>query len=87
MKIRLTQDAYISSGEYRLHTEDGKPSIYVLREWYEAAATDEDGNDYLVVWRIDPDDSDACDWDTPAEITQLSTGGNVTRTAKIEGVA
>ena len=86
MKIRLTQDAHIegySGAEYRLHTDDGKPSIYVIRDnWYEATATDENGNAYRIVWRVredfdvneNPDESDACDWDAPAEINSIETG-------------
>lgn len=91
IKIRLTQNAYINSGEYRLHTDSGKPSAYVLREWYEAAATDNSGKKYYVFWAIrddwdanSGDESDACDWDNPAEIIRLDTGDNVTSRAKIE---
>ena len=94
MKIRLAQDAHIegyNGAEYRLHTDDGKPSIYVIRDnWYEATATDDNGNEYLVVWRIkedfdvneNPDESDACNWDEPAEIINIETGKPVT--AEIE---
>lgn len=94
INIRLTQDAYVCGGngcEYRLHTDTGAPSIYVLYDWYEAAAVDADGNEYLVVWSLrrgyNPeiqDESDACDWDSPAEIIRLDTGDNVTSYAKIE---
>lgn len=96
IKIRLTQDAHIEGykgAEYRLTTDAGKPSAYVIRDnWYEATATDKDDNMYLVVWRIkdgfdvynDPDESDACNWDEPAEIIRLDTGENVTDRAKIE---
>lgn len=90
ININLTQDAYISSGERRLHTDSGKPSAYVLRDWYEAAATDADGNKYNVIWTIrddwdneSGDESDACDWDNPAEIIRLDDGANVTDRAKI----
>jgi len=94
MKIRLTQDAHIegySGAEYRLHTDDVKPSIYVIRDnWYEATATDENGNEYRVVWRLrddfdiseNLDESDACDWDEPSEIINLETGKPVS--AEIE---
>lgn len=89
--VNLTQDPYINSGEYRLHTDDGKPSIYVLHEWYAAAATDENRNEYLIIWRVredfnadeNPDESNACDWDNPAEIIRLDNGANVTGRAKI----
>lgn len=92
MKITLKQDAYICSGGYRLHTDSGKPSISVLNEWYEASATDAAGNDYMVIWRVkpdfdaatNPDESDACDWDSPAEIMRLDDGANVTGAAVID---
>ena len=91
-KIKLTQDAYICSGEYRLHTDDGKPSIAVLSAWYEAMAEDAEGNEYLVVWAVkqgfdaatNPDESDACDWDNPEEIMRQDTGENVTGSVEIE---
>lgn len=91
ISVNLTQDPYINSGEYRLHTDNGKPSIYVLYEWYAAAATDENKNEYLIIWRVredfnadeNPDESDACDWDDPAEIIRLDDGENVTDRAKI----
>lgn len=94
MKIRLTQDAHIEGYKgavYRLHTDDGKPSIYVIRDsWYEATASDDNGNEYSVVWRIkedfdaatNPDESDACNWDEPAEIVSVETGKPIT--AEIE---
>lgn len=89
--VNLTQNPYINSGEYRLHTDDGKPSIYVLHEWYTAAATDENRNEYIIIWRVredfnadeNPDESDACDWDNPAEIIRIDDGANVTDRAKI----
>ena len=91
IKINLTQDAYINNGEYRLHTDSGKPSTWMLCDWYEAAATDNDGNEYRVIWAIrddwdaeSGDESDACDWDNPTEIIRLDTGDNVTSRAKIE---
>lgn len=91
IKINLTQDAYINSGECRLHTDSGKPSAWVLRDWYEATAADSDGNKYCIIWALrddwdaeSGDESDACDWDNPAEIIRLDTGDNVTSRAKIE---
>lgn len=90
IKIMLTQDAYPCSGEYRLHTEDGAPSIYVLRDWYEASAADAAGNTYTVVWKIrgdyDPEtmeECDACDWDNPEEVKRDEDGANVTDEAEI----
>lgn len=54
--IKLTRDAYATSGALRLPTEDGKPSIYVLEgERYQAEAADSDGNEYLVTWDIRPE--------------------------------
>lgn len=93
MKLILIQDAYIQSGEYRLHTDEGKPSIYVLKNWYEAYATDADDNKYLIIWKIkpdfdiatNPDEYEACNWNTPEEIIQLDTGKNVTDQAEIIG--
>lgn len=94
MKIRLTQEAHIEGykgAEYRLHTDDGSESIYVIRDnWYEATATDDNGNEYLVVWILredfdvneNSDESDACNWDEPEEIINIETGKPVT--AEIE---
>lgn len=63
----------------------------MLRDWYEAAATDNSNNKYYVFWAIrddwdanSGDEPDACDWDNPAEIIRLDTGDNVTSRAKIE---
>ena len=63
--IKLTQDAYAQGGSIRT----GGNSIFELTEWYEAAAEDEDGNTYRVIWSITnpdtEDESDACDWSEP----------------------
>lgn len=90
IRIMLTQDAYVCTGEYRLHTEDGAPSIYVLYDWYEASAADAAGNEYTVYWKIrsnyDPEtmeECDACDWDHPVEIIRQDNGANVTDEAEI----
>lgn len=90
MIIKITQDACICSGEYRLHTDDGKPSICALSDWYEASATDDNGAEYRVIWRIRVDydstcgdESDACDWSEPAEIIRLDDGANVTDSVQI----
>ena len=65
----LTQDAYYSNGN------EGR---------YQASALDEDGNTYMVLWRIldgheDDDNEDTmCDWDNPfaVELTEsLSSEG------------
>lgn len=67
--IKLTQEAYGSSGNYGIRDKNGKV-VYYLNSWYEAAAVDEDGNDYTVVWEIcdtwdGNDEASACDWDKP----------------------
>lgn len=78
LNIKLTQSAYLQSGEYRLHTDDGKPSISVLHEYYTAHAIGDDGNDYDVYWSIankaafDAGDEDCCNWDEPDEIYSWS---------------
>ena len=66
--IKLTQEAYANGGSVRA----GGNSICELKEWYEAAAEDEDGNEYRVIWALsddyvpeEQDESDACDWSTP----------------------
>ena len=68
-KIKLTQEAYVCGGEYRIPTPEGKASIMVLNEWYQASAEDGEGNDYTVIWTIKnpdtEDESDACDWYSP----------------------
>lgn len=64
--LNFVQDPYITSDI------DG----YV---WYQAVATDKDGNEYMVVWDILPgfniddieDESEACDWDNPASIEEI----------------
>jgi len=60
-QITLTQQAYLT----------GKYGNAV----YKAAAVDDDGNEYMVIWhpydrsgKGCEDESDACNWDTPAEI-------------------
>ena len=73
-KLTLTQHPYINGGE--VHN-----SIYVLRDWYEAEAVDDNGNEYRVIWTIDnpdvEDESDACDWGNPWAIIHLDTGRDV----------
>lgn len=81
MTITLTQDAYPCSGTCRLHTDTGAPSTWCLSDWYEAAATDADGNTYRVIWALRDDydpatngESDACDWTHPVEVVSTDTG-------------
>lgn len=63
--LNFSQDAYLT-GDI-----DGNA-------WYQAVATDKDGNEYMVVWDIDPDadledgdEGDNCDWDNPASIEEI----------------
>ena len=77
--ITLQEDAHLETGTYRLPTEDGKPSIYVLDgAWYQAFASDQHGAKYMVFWTIredfdadSGDESDACNWVTPRAIVYL----------------
>lgn len=63
-------------GEYRLHTEEGTPSVYVLSgSWYEAQGEDERGERYRIYWTIrdgynaaEDDEDDACDWANPVAV-------------------
>ncbi len=74
LEIRLTQPAWYMGGYYRLHTDDGKPSVTVLHEYYTAQAVDNADNDYDVYWSIsnrrafEAGSVDCCDWDNPDEI-------------------
>lgn len=77
-EIKLTQEAYLSGSYYRLPTEDGAASVYAMEgSWYEAPATDDEGNKYLVLWEIlesyeeGDDESDACSWESPAAVVSL----------------
>ena len=84
LTIKLTDNAHIEGYEgafYRLHTDDGKASACGIHgNWYEATATDENGNEYCVVWEIsnkeafNNGDEDCCDWDNPAEIYSYADG-------------
>lgn len=83
IRIKLTDNAHIegyNGAFYRFTTEEGKPSACgIWDNWYEATAVDDNGNQYRVVWNIKPDfdinsnadESDACDWDNPAEIINI----------------
>lgn len=87
--IKLTCNAHVESGEMRLPTEDGKPSIYVMSgDWYQADGLDGDGNEYIVLWDILPDwdgsdEGDACNWDRPAHIVRIAPWADVTDSAVI----
>jgi hypothetical protein len=61
--ITLTEEAYAGGGSVRV-------GVCELTEWYEAAAEDNQGNQYRVVWKLKEDanpydESDACDWESP----------------------
>lgn len=77
MKIRLTQEAEIEGYDgafLRYVSSDGKESARGIRDtWFEATATNENGDDYRVFWKL-KDDFDiesehdyeyACDWYRP----------------------
>lgn len=72
-------------------TEDGKMlSIGWNRCWFEARATDEEGNDYLVYWvpgeDFDPNedyDTQFVDWDNPTMVL-LDDRYNVTEQVEIK---
>lgn len=78
LEIKLTQPAHIegyNGAFYRFHTENGTQSASgIWDNWYEAAAVDESGNEYRVVWEISDYEAynnghgDCCDWENPAEI-------------------
>ena len=84
IKLTLTDNASLEGYEgafYRFACDDGKKSAKgIQNNWYSAPATDEDGNEYKIVWEISkPElfaigDEDCCDWDNPAEVVNLSTG-------------
>ena len=83
-KIRLTQDAYACGGSVRA----GYNSIYELTAWYEAAAEDDNGNYYRVIWDISnldaDDESDACNWSKPWAILDEHYN-NVSDTVTLDG--
>ena len=89
MIIKLKENPHISGPTYRLPTEDGHDSIYVLEgSWYEAPAVDADGNAYTVLWKILPDwdnedESSACDWHKPVAIVQEAPWRDVTKIAEL----
>ena len=72
-KITLTNQATIAGYEGAF-LRKGDSAEGLWNNWYEASATDEDGNTYTVYWAItgdinDEDASDHCDWDTPYMVT------------------
>lgn len=84
--IKLTQEAYLCGHDgafLQLINEDGTQSGEgLLNNWYEAAATDADGNDYQVYWEItgeinDEDAGNHCDWSTPYMVLD-DNGSSVT---------
>lgn len=85
MKIRLIENAYCAGNYLRLPTEDGEASTYALQgRWYEAAAVDEDGNNYTVYWEPlsnwnGEDEGDACNWDKPVAVVQCDPWRDVTK--------
>jgi hypothetical protein len=82
--IKLTQEAYACGGSVRA----GHNSICELTEWYEAAAKDDNGNDYRVIWEISnsdaEDESDVCDWSEPWAILDAHHN-NVSDTVTLDG--
>lgn len=69
LDLTLTQDAYSTGGTVYL----GDGSQYNGPR-YQAAATDANGNAYMVYWfepavSEDGDESNACDWDNPDHVT------------------
>lgn len=79
-KIKLTQQAYIQGYEdsfLRKHNSAGvaQPDGWT-GNWFQAAAEDGEGNEYMVYWipeddfnpQEDQDWGDACDWDNPVMV-------------------
>lgn len=79
-KIKLTQQAYIQGYEdsfLRKYNSAGvaQPDGWT-GNWFQAAAEDEEGNEYMVYWipeddfnpQEDQDWGDACDWDNPVMV-------------------
>ena len=55
-KIKLTGEAYIQGGALRVGACE-------LREWYEAGATDNEDNQYRVIWTVE--NAEADNWEIP----------------------
>lgn len=79
--IRLTQPAYICDGDYRLpHSVE-----VVWGPYYQAAAEDDNGVSYAVVWAIDDmdavragDEGSACDWANPVAVVDIDNNAEIT---------
>lgn len=84
LNIKLTEQAHVEGyggAFYRFHTENGALSASgIWDNWYEAAAVDQNGNEYRIVWEISnheafiSGDEDCCDWENPAEIYSYTDG-------------
>ena len=80
--LKLKDQAELDSGTYFFHNEKGqKTGECIFDDYYSAWATDDDDNEYYVVWEItdweafeNGDEGWACDWDKPAEILDDETG-------------
>ena len=55
-KIKLTEEAYVQGGALQV-------GACKLTEWYEAEATDNEGNQYRVIWTVE--DVEAYNWEIP----------------------
>lgn len=79
-EIKLTQQAYIQGNEesfLRKYNSDGiAQADGWAGNWFQAAAEDGEGNEYMVYWipeddfnpQEDQDWGDACDWDNPVMV-------------------
>ena len=79
--IKLTQQAYICDGDYRL-----PHSVCVVwGPYYRASAKDDNGGVYDVVWSIDDMDAvragnedSACDWANPVAVVDIDNNAEIT---------
>ena len=55
-KIKLIDEAYAQGGTLRVGACE-------LAEWYEAGATDKEGNQYRVIWTVE--NAEADNWEIP----------------------
>ena len=84
LKIKITNQPHAEGYKgafFRFTTKDGKQSIKgIWDNWYEASATDDNGNEYRIVWAITNNeafvsgDEDCCNWDEPNEIYSYTEG-------------
>lgn len=79
--IKLTQQAYICDGDYRLPHS----ASVVWGPYYQAAAEDDNGGLYAVVWSIDDmdavqagDEGSACDWANPVAVIDIDNNAEIT---------